>query len=316
MATLQTPTDALDRPRRVVVAGGTGFIGQALCQALLDRGDQVTVLSRGAGGRPDNGGRGPLVVRWQPEDDRGEWRESIRGADAVVNLCGASIGEGRWTEERKAELLSSRVGPAEALTTRLPESTRVYIQASGVGYYGTDATDCVESTGPGTDFLAELSQAWEAPARALADRPGAPRVVIARFGVVLGRSGGALGQMLLPFRLGVGGPIAGGRQWLSWIHLDDAVRALLFAMESEALQGPVNVTAPGPVRNGEFARAAGRALHRPALLPLPGLVLRAALGEQATLVTEGQQALPEKLERLGFRFRHPDIDTALATLVG
>jgi len=315
MASLDTPSDALNPPRRVVVAGGSGFIGQALCRALLDRGDQVTVLSRGQSGRGDDGGTGPLVVRWQPGDTRAPWRELIEGADAVINLCGAGIGDGRWTDERKQELLRSRVEPAEALTGRLPESTRVYVQASGVGYYGIDATDCVESTAPGSDFLAGLARAWEAPARALAERPDAPRVVIARFGVVLGRSGGALGQMLLPFRLGVGGPIAGGRQWLSWIHLDDAVRALLFALESEALQGPVNVTAPEPVRNADFARAAGRALRRPSLLPLPGAVLRAALGEQASLVTEGQQALPAALEQLGFRFRHPDIATALATLV-
>lgn len=299
--------DADDPPRHVVIAGGTGFIGRHLSRALAGRGDHVTVLSRS-----DQADAGRIRYRrWDPDGDG--WQDVLEGADAVVNLCGASIGEGRWTASRKRELVDSRVRPGRALVKAMNNAEappRALLQASGVNYYGTGETDRVETDEPGQDFLARLAVDWEAP---LADTDH--RTVAMRFGVVLDARDGALPQMLLPFRLFAGGPVAGGSQWLSWIHLADVLGAIEFLLTSP-LRGPVNVTAPAPVRNADFARSAGAALHRPALLPLPGLVLRAALGEQATLVCDGVRALPARLEQAGFQWRFRDLGAALDDLVG
>lgn len=300
------PPPAPRGPGKVVIAGGSGFIGRRLTPVLQQAGHQVVVLTRSPGRGIADGVR---EVGWQPNAP-GLWQAELNGALAVVNLCGAGIGDARWTDARKRLLLDSRVIPSTALATACataPEPPPVLLQASGVGYYGTgdDAVD--EDSAPGNDFLARLAAAWEAP---LDEVGAATRAVALRFGVVLDANQGALPRMLLPFRLFAGGPIAGGRQWLSWVHVDDAVAAVCFALRTP-LAGAINVTAPNPVRNAEFAAAAGRALRRPALLPLPGFVLRAALGEQATLVCEGQRALPARLVAAGFQFRHPSIEAAL-----
>lgn len=295
-------------PGRVVVAGGSGLIGSHLIPALVAAGHDVVVLSRSL--RKDAGR--VKFVQWCPGVD-GRWQDTLDGADAVINLCGANVAARRWTERRKHQLVDSRTLPSQALVTaanRLEHPPAAILQASGVNYYGTGEEPRDESSAPGCDFLAHLACAWEAPVEKTLIR-----TVVLRFGVVLDSRQGALPQMLLPFRLFVGGPVAGGNQWLSWIHIRDAVDAILFLMDSP-LADAVNVTAPAPVRNAEFARTAGRTLHRPAFVPMPRWVFTATLGEAATIVCDGVQALPGKLEAAGFAFRFPELGGAVKDLVG
>jgi len=306
--------------KRIVVAGGSGFIGQRLCRTLLADGFEVIVLTR-AKREPESGGIRYLT--WLPgtsgslpenntEKQTDALKEALSGARAVVNLCGESIAGPRWTDARKRQLTTSRTQPTETLVAAVEEldvPPAVFIQASGVGYAGTGQAAVDESAPAGNDFLARLAVAWEKPVEKLSIRS-----VILRFGVVLDASGGALPQMLLPFRLFVGGPIGSGKQWLSWVHVDDAVAAIRFAIDSE-ISGPVHVTAPEPVRNASFARTVGRLMKRPALLPVPRLVMTAALGEQATLVCDGQQAIPARLLAAGYEFRFPTLDSALSDLL-
>jgi len=291
---------------RIVIAGGTGFIGRALCSSLVADGHPVTVLTRSTGAPV----RGVQTVSWDAATPAGAWVESLRGARAIVNLCGSSIGAGRWSDARKRELIASRVLPARALLEAidgLDERPAMLLQASGVGYAGPGDKHTDETAPPGDDFLARLATEWEATL----GEACLPNAAL-RFGVVLGHEG-ALPRMLLPFRCFAGGPIGSGRQWLSWIHLDDAVAAIRFAI-TRGMTGPINVTAPAPVRNREFATIAGRVLHRPASLPTPAALLRLALGEQATLVCEGQRALPARLLDAGFAFRFPELEPALRAI--
>ncbi|MEZ5559942.1 MAG: TIGR01777 family oxidoreductase [Pseudomonadales bacterium] len=297
---------------RIVIAGGRGFIGRHLTRHLTALDHEVVILTRSSTPRPMQRGR---LVPWTP-DSQGPWCSELNGARAVVNLCGAPIAGPRWTNARKRHLEASRTLPTRTLVTameRLDAPPALLVQASGVGYFGAtpgqpDDPSLDEQAPPGSDFLARLAVAWEAAA-ADARAPCARM----RFGVVLGRDGGALPQMLLPFRLYVGGRIGSGRQWLPWVHVHDAVRAIAFVIE-HALPGAFNVVAPEAVSNATFAGVAAHALRRPALLPLPRLVLQAALGEQATLLCDGQRVEPKALLRAGFRFQFPDIDGALADL--
>ena len=301
---------------RIVVAGGTGFIGRALCSALVADGHDVVVLSRADHSTVP----GTRAVRWSAitpdgatQDDATPdhaWLDALDGARAVVNLCGSSIAEGRWSASRKRELIDSRTRPAQALLAaiaRLDAPPALLLQASGVGYVGTADRPTDETAPPGGDFLAQLAVEWEATLQAAT----VPTAAL-RFGVVLGHSG-ALPRMLLPFRLYAGGPIGTGQQWLSWIHIDDAVAAIRFAIE-HTMTGPINVTAPEPLRNRDFAAVAGRVLGRPTWLKTPAFALHLALGEQASLVCEGQQALPARLLAAGFRFRYPMLESALRAL--
>jgi uncharacterized protein (TIGR01777 family) len=302
---------AAERPSagRVIVAGGTGLIGRHLCPALREAGYEVVVLTRGQSRRRRDGIE---LAHWAPAAP-GPWAQSLEGARAVINLCGEPIAGPRWTEARKRRLLASRVMPSQTLVRAMAACDtppEVLVQASGVGYTGPGEAPVDESAPPGDDFLAHLAQAWEAP---LADAPG--RWAALRFGVVLARDGGALPQMLLPFRLFAGGPIAGGQQWLPWVHVADAVRAIRFALD-HPVRGAVHVTAPEPVRNAEFARIAGRTLGRPACVPVPRLLMQALLGEQATLVCDGQQAVPARLAEQGFHWRFRDLESALRDLLG
>jgi uncharacterized protein (TIGR01777 family) len=306
-------SDSDDSRPTVVVAGGTGLIGRRLCAELGAGGAEVIVLTRSSPPPPV----GPVrFVQWRGTEPAADetWPACLEGAHAVINLCGEPIGGPRWTARRKALLIGSRVTPSRALVTasnRCSSPPRAFLQASGVGYYGTGDAPRSESSGPGEDFLAELAKRWEAP---LGDLDGRVRAVALRLGVVLAAHDGALRQMLLPFRLFVGGPVAGGHQWLSWIHLHDAARAVIALIDWPDAAGPYNLTAPEPVRNVEFARAAGQALHRPTWMFTPRFVLNALLGEQATLICDGQQVRPERLLDAGFRFEYPELAGALQSL--
>lgn len=303
----------------VVVAGGAGFIGRALVSALAARGRAVTVLTRRA---PEAAGKGlPKTVavrRWNPAEPLDP--SVLKEAGAVINLAGATIAR-PWTAAARRLILESRVQSTTALVEAIKgamaagvPAPRVLINASAVGYYGPRADEAVtEGDSPGDDFLARVCRAWEAAA--LAARGAGVRVVLLRTGLVLG-PGGALRLMSLPFRLFVGGPLGSGRQWVPWIHLDDVVGLVLFALEHEALDGPVNVTAPHPVRNRELAQTLGRVLRRPAALPVPALVLRLLLGEMSMMLLTGQRALPEAALRAGYGFRYAELEPALRAVYG
>jgi uncharacterized protein (TIGR01777 family) len=292
---------------RIVIAGGSGLLGRALTGRLLHDGHTVAVLTRSP--------RHPHDVAWNPTDPTTQWAEIAAAADAVINLAGESIAGRRWTSARKAALLASRLAATRALASAIRGSTprpAVFLSGSAIGIYGPRGSEPItEETPPGNDFLASLCVAWEREAAAVASLT---RVVLLRTGVVLARQGGALPQMALPFTLFAGGRVGSGRQCVPWIHIDDWVEMARWALLTAAIDGPLNATAPQPVSNATFAHALGRAMHRPSLLPAPAFALRLALGEMADVVLTGQCVLPAKAQRLGFMFRYPDLDAALANL--
>jgi len=293
---------------RIVIAGGSGFLGSALIRRLRAGGHDVTLLTR----RP----RGAGDVAWDPSAPTGAWRSVVAEADAVVNLAGEPIESQRWTPERKAAILHSRVRATQAIVraiTGAPRAPAVLLNASAIGIYGPHAEDVVtEATPAGTDFLAQLCVAWE---REAAPASARSRVVLLRTGLVLDRDAGALPRMAMPFHFFVGGPLGSGRQYWSWIHVDDWVSMVLWALEDGSAAGPINITAPTPVTNREFASTLGRVLKRPALLPAPGFALRIALGEMAdALILSGQRVLPARALASGFRFQHEGLEQALRAL--
>ena len=303
---------------RVVVTGGTGFIGRPLCQKLVGLGHAVTVLTRDPGATRSVLDPRISVTGWEgfrgPTDGL---MAALGDGDVVINLAGAPIAAGRWNAQVKARLRQSREGTTSALVAALSTlRTRpvLLISASAIGYYGPRGDEPLTEESPsGAGFLASLCREWEAAARA-AERLDV-RVVLPRIGVVLGRHGGALAQMLPAFRMGLGGPVGSGAQWMSWIHLDDLIELLLFLL-NEAVGGPVNATAPHPVTNREFARTLGRTLGRPAWARVPAPVLRLLLGEMAEeLLLTGQRVLPHRAEALGFRFRYPTLPEALHAIL-
>jgi len=291
---------------RVLVTGGAGLVGAPLCAALQAAGHGVTVVSREPGRVPGRAvgwdGLGPAMVE----------------TDAVVNLAGESIAAGRWTAARRAAIRASRIEATRALVQAAAgsrERPAVLVSASAVGWYGPRGDEPLdEAAGPGTDFLARVCRDWEAEAQR-AEGLGM-RVVRLRLGVVLAPDGGALGRMLLPFRAGLGGRLGSGRQWMSWVHRDDVVGLVLAALADASYAGPVNATAPTPVTNREFTAALARALHRPAVLPVPALALRLLLGEMATMLLTGQRVLPRVAEARGYRWRLPELSAALSACVG
>jgi len=296
--------------RRVVVAGGTGLIGSALVDALRSRGDDVVVLHR----TPHHDGG----ATWDP--DQGVLDQAVlEGVDAVVCLNGAGIGDKRWNSQRKEILRSSRVGPVGLLAetmSGMENPPGVFVSGSATGYYGNTGDRLVdEASPPGDDFLARLCVDWEA-ATEPAGAAGI-RVVLARTGIVLSADGGALTPLLPIFKAGLGGPIAGGTQWWSWITRSDEVSALMFLIDG-GLAGAVNLVAPNPVRQKEFARALGAVLHRPAVMPAPKLAVQARLGKElaAAIGYASQRVSPGKLVEAGFQFRWPHLDGALANVLG
>lgn len=293
---------------RVVVTGGTGFLGRALVAALAGRGDEAVVVTRDPS-RADlpPGARG---VGWDG------LATAVDGANAVVNLAGETIAQ-RWTASAKSRIVGSRAQAAErvgAAVRAAKSPPGVLVNASAVGFYGNRGDEeLTEESPPGSGFLAETTLAWERAAREAV--PEGIRLVLLRTGVVLDPAEGALAKMLLPFRLGLGGPLGGGAQWMPWIHRDDLVALLLAALDDPRYEGPVNGTAPRPVPMKDFAAALGRVLRRPAFAPAPAFAIRAAMGEMAALVLDGQRALPAKALALGFRFRFPDLEPALRDLL-
>jgi uncharacterized protein len=293
----------------VTLTGATGLIGGRLVRALQARGDEVTVLSRA----PARAARalGATAQEWDPARGAAP-AGALAGRDAVVHLAGAPVDQ-RWTDSARKSILESRAAGTRHLVDGLRAADPrpgALVSSSAVGFYGARGDEVVdESTGAGDDFLAEVCAVWEREA-ARAEELGM-RVVRVRTGVVLDRSGGALARMLTPFRLGVGGPVAGGRQYIPWIHADDLVGIYLAAIDGPGWSGPVNATAPEPVTNREFSRALGRALHRPALAPIPGAALRLLYGDMAAVVTTGQRAVPRRPLELGYAYRHPGLDEAL-----
>ena len=292
---------------RIVIAGGSGFIGEPLVKALAARGDIVSVLSRD----PSHvrAGRG---VAWSPPAP-GTWSAEVAEADAVINLAGENIGEGRWTAGRKQKILDSRLHATTALVHAMasaPERRRVFVSASAVGFYGDRGSEVLDDNAPaGSGFVAEVTRKWEAAAR---EAEPFSRLVILRFGVVLGRGGGALAKMLLPFRLGIGGRIGSGAQWMSWIARDDIVRIVEWALAHNDVSGVYNASSPEPVTNRDFTRALGRALHRPTVVPVPPFALRLLFGQMAEeTVLGGQRVLPVRAAAEGFTFAFPFVEQAL-----
>jgi uncharacterized protein len=303
---------------RVAVTGATGMIGSALVHALVQRGDEVTALSRDAARASEALGV-PAETWADPEAERPPL-DALRGRDGVVHLLGEVIAQ-RWSDETKREIRDSRVLSTRNLVAALgdlpaEERPGVLVSGSGAGWYGQRGDERLDESAaePGDDFLAELSRDWEAEARA-AEALGV-RVVLSRTGVVLSDSGGALDKMLPFFKAGIGGPVAGGRQYVPWVHRDDVVGAAIFALENEAVRGPVNVTAPEPVTNKELSRTLGRVLRRPAFAPVPALAVKALYGDMAQIVTTGQRAVPRRLTELGYSFRQPDLEPALRDATG
>ena len=298
---------------KVLISGANGLIGSAIVKSLEDDGHEVLRLTRSAS-------RNSLEVQWQPEKNAfpPEERDKIIGIDAAIHLAGEPI-MGRWSEEKKKRIYESRVASTKLLSetlARLPQLPRVFLCASAVGYYGSCGDKILtEDSAPGDDFLAEVCRDWEDAADAA--RNAGIRVVHTRFSIVLSTGGGALQKMLLPFKLGLGGPLGSGGQYMSWITLHDATRAVRFALDNEAVSGALNFSAPEPVTNRAFTRALGRAVHRPAVLPLPAFALRLALGTQSAneTVLASVRALPEKLTSYGFQFQHSQIDEALRQLL-
>jgi uncharacterized protein (TIGR01777 family) len=297
-------------PPTITISGATGMIGSALVTRLREGGHRVRRLVRSARDAQ------PGDVRWDPASETLDARV-LEGSDAIVHLAGAPIAR-RWTTEHKREIRESRLRGTELIAravAAMEVKPRVVLSGSAVGYYGDRGDELLdESSAPGNDFLGTLAREWEGAAAPIAD--AGVRLVLLRTGIVLAPDGGALEKLLLPFKLGVGGPIGGGRQWMSWISLDDHLGAMEHALFTDTLAGPVNLVAPNPVTNATFATTLGRVLKRPALLPLPGFALELVYGEMAhATLLAGQRALPKALMASGFEFQHPTLEQALRTVL-
>jgi len=299
---------------KILVTGSTGLVGTALVDALSREGNTVCRLIR-PGSQKKETAKG-FDVAWNPTT--GELGGAGVGPDAVVNLAGASIGDGRWTAERKELLRSSRVETTQALVkalARMNARPRVLVSASATGIYGNRGDEQLsEGSSTGDDFLSEIARDWEA--EALKAEALGIRVVLVRFGIILAKHGGALPRIMLPFKFGAGGRIGNGQQWMSWIALEDVVKIIRLAIEQNTLRGAINVVSPQPVRNIEFTKALAAAVHRPARLPAPAFALRLLLGEMAdALLLSSQRVIPQRLEQLNYNFRHRNLASALAMIL-
>lgn len=292
---------------KILVSGASGMIGTALCDALNERGDEVARLVRKEWTSHTS------EILWDPQSGYLE-RGKIEGFDAAVHLSGENIGSGRWTENKKRRILESRTQTTQLLCKTFMEletPPKTWVCASATGYYGNCGDRKVDEDEPvGETFLADVCRQWEEATHPAEEKD--IRVVNTRFGMVMGGKNSPFAKMLLPFKMGLGGPVGPGTQYIPWVTLDDAIRALLYALDTDALEGPVNVVSPNPVRNQEFVASVGHALNRPAILPFPACAARLLFGEMAdNLLLVSQRALPRKLEESGFTFDHPEIDEAI-----
>ncbi|RHW33351.1 TIGR01777 family protein [Neobacillus notoginsengisoli] len=296
---------------RIAIAGGSGFLGNALTDFFLEAGHDVFILTRRKKKSVRNG---VTYIQWL--EDGSEPERELEGIDAFINLAGESLNSGRWTEERKERLLMSRLVAAEEavrIMKSMSVKPAVHIAASAVGFYGTsNEKTFTEENEHGSDFLASLVRMWE-EVSAKTEAMGI-RTVFCRFGIILDQTEGALPRMALPYKLFAGGTVGSGRQWVSWIHKEDAVGGVAFAIENSGLNGPINFTAPNPAKMNEFGLAIGKALGRPHWLPVPGVALKLLLGEMSVLVLKGQRVVPAKLLQAGYRFRHPELSAALENI--
>ncbi|HZT60011.1 MAG TPA: TIGR01777 family oxidoreductase [Pyrinomonadaceae bacterium] len=301
---------------KVIVTGSTGLVGSALVRSLLADGDGVTRLVRG--GAQTFSAPGTKAVRWEPESGVVDAKE-LEGHDAAVHLAGDPIADGRWTEEKKRRIVESRVKGTRLLAETLAglnEKPKVLVSASAIGFYGDRGREVLrEESASGEDFLSEVCREWEKAT--LAASQAGIRVVHVRIGVVLSAKGGALAKLITPFKLGVGGKVGDGRQYMSWITLDDTVAVIRRAITDDSLRGPVNAVAPNPVTNEEFTKALGHALGRPTFLSMPAFAARLAFGEMAdALLLSSARVEPARLNEAGFKFSHPKIDEALSRVLG
>lgn len=293
----------------ILLAGGTGFIGSRLLEAFQRDGHAVTMLTRSASKAERLQKKGAAIRLWSDPD----WPKALEGVDAVINLAGEGVADGRWTPARKEKILSSRLESTRALVGAMAKAggrPKIMVSASAVGFYGSRGDAGINEDAPaGKGFLSEVCIAWES--EALKARALGARVVLLRIGIVLGSGGGALSRMLLPFRLGLGGRLGSGAQGFPWVHVDDVVGLAREALINPALDGPVNVVSPEPLTNAEFTAALGRALRRPAIVPVPAFVLRLLLGEMSEMLLAGQRALPAAAEKAGYRFKFPRLKECL-----
>jgi uncharacterized protein (TIGR01777 family) len=300
---------------RIIITGGTGLIGRPLSAALLNEGHEVIILSRNPANRQGIPA-GVRLERWDGQTAAG-WGALADGAGAIINLAGESIADGRWSEERKQRILQSRLNAGKAVMQAIEQAQTkpgVLLQASAVGYYGPRGDEIItEESNPGDDFLAHVCAAWEASTAAAVDH-GVRRPVL-RTGIVLSNEGGAFPKLLLPFRFFAGGPVGSGKQWYPWIHIDDEIAAMRFLLNHPSATGPFNLAAPEPMTNKALATTIGKVMGRPALFPAPSFAIKLAFGEMATVVLDGQRAIPKRLQELGFQFTYPAAEAALRALL-
>jgi uncharacterized protein len=299
---------------KILITGGTGFVGTQLTSRLIQDKNEVTILTRSKKG-PEKVPVGVSYLQGDPTQ-KGPWQEAIKNHDAVINLAGASIFS-KWTAEHKKAIRESRVSTTRNIVEGIPSHLANKItlfSTSAVGYYGFCGDEALaEDSPPGNDFLARIAAEWEG--EALKAREKGARVVLTRFGIVLGEKGGALSQMIPLFKKYIGGPIGNGNQWFSWVHIKDLAEAFVFLIKHPEISGPVNVCSPNPVRNRDLAKALGKALHRPSFIPAPGFMVKWVLGEFGSVILEGQRVIPKKLLDNGFVFQYPDIEKAVQSIV-
>lgn len=301
---------------KVIIAGGSGLIGSALAQDMAADGHEIIILSRSPQQNRYRYGKNIEVVGWDGASAAG-WGHLVEEADAIVNLTGENLASGRWTDARKKRIIQSRVEPGQAIVEALRQAKvkpKVLLQSSAMGFYGARGDEKVtEETGPGDEFQAHVCIAWENSTAAVEEM--GVRRVITRTGIVLDANEGALPRMVLPFKFFVGGPIGSGKQWVSYISIFDEIKAIRFLLENENASGVYNLTTPNPLRNKDFEQAIGRTLNRPALIPVPALAIKLLFGEMASVLLTGQRVLPQRLLATGFKFDHPDAQSALQAVL-
>jgi len=297
---------------KIFITGGTGFVGSFLLPSLLEKGHDVTTVGT-SGSHRLKGGKNFHYIS-ADTTKTGKWQEELENVDAVINLAGRNIFK-YWTKRYKQQIYDSRILTTRNLVEALPSDKNIILcSTSAAGYYGNRGDELLtEKVSPGKDFLAKVCIDWEKEAYKARDK--GPRVTILRFGVVLGRDGGALAKMIPAFRFYTGGPLGGGMQWFPWIHINDLMSAIDFILEHRDMDGPFNTCAPEPVRNKNFAKILGSVLHRPSLLPVPAMIIRLVMGEMGATLMNSQRAVPEKLAKHGFGFQYPDVESALRDII-